>query len=100
MNSVLLIYQLVPEELMIFHLNIDNNDLDMLKQCHGKFVNFEVTPAGHPIENLHDWLEKHANEIIYHEIAGKIQVGHNLPDIIIKNNSSENITMIVTGFIL
>lgn len=91
MNRVILIFNLVPENLQIYNLEVNDEEFEMLKSCHGKYGNCSDVPQDHPIHVLSEWLEGRTDSLIYDDSAGK----HDQPYLV-----PGDATLLVSGFIM
>jgi hypothetical protein len=89
MTRVLIIYESVPDDLELYSLFVTDEELTMLRACHGKYVNSDDLPDDHPINQLSVWLAEKEDNRIY---KGSEQDG--------KQIQIELSEVIVTGFIL
>lgn len=39
--KALVVYEMVPDETRVYSLEVDENDLDTLKACHGAYINLD-----------------------------------------------------------
>ncbi len=65
---VILIYELVPDDLVIYDLILDDsgNDLTKLRACHGKRGNSAAESDEHLVNDwLPKWLEDKKGDIVY-----------------------------------
>jgi hypothetical protein len=91
MNRVVLIYQMIPENIQIYLLEVNDADLAMLKRCHGVLCNSTATEDDHPVNTLSEWLVPYKDKIIYDDSDDqKYPV----------QDSPLNAILIVTGFML
>lgn len=67
MRNVVLIFDMVPEELHVYFLQVNEVEFTMLKQCHGVFGNTVGVTEDHPINSLNVWLESKKDCIVYDE---------------------------------
>ena len=84
MNKVIVIYEQIPDNTLIYMLHVNDEDLEKIKSCHGLFINIDNWEH---LEWLYDFLKKHGD---------KVYDGAKPYNKIIEN--VEPITLVISGY--